>query len=459
MLLVLSLAKHWLLMVDNPLRAEKTLINNEVSRQIAGVFLIIMLLISITQLFASQIPYWLAGAFSWLAMLFLLPQLISLQCIQSIILLNVGVSCLGIAWLRGVDIDVLALVSQNQNLLSLLAGVSFLKLITTPSENNRESLPTGKKAFLKTVLGTHLFSSVINLSALFIVTDRLQHNGRLEKSTAIPLMRAFSAAAFWSPFFAAMGVALTYAPDASLTTLVIQGIPFVVFGLFYTTLEAYKNDSNHLTDFQGYPMSFSALWVPVILAIFVIIAHQLFENIAVVLIVASLSLLLTVLVSFLRMPLRAVSMLRNHTISELPNMAGELALFLSAGVLAVGFNALLQSSSELMTGVEFSYSIAITLLSAIVFFALLGVHPVISISCIGVWVVPLNPQPNILGSVFLCGWAIGVVAAPLSGLNLALNGRYGISAKNIFSWHIRYALTMLIFSCAMIWLYMKLGSV
>ncbi|HHJ35868.1 MAG TPA: hypothetical protein ENJ87_08885, partial [Gammaproteobacteria bacterium] len=382
----------------------------------SGLLLLGMILSAIAHMIIPQVPPWLAGTLAWLAMFVLLPALVMLQRIQAMTLISIGLLCMYWGWSRGIDTDIMALISKNDSLLALLAGVSYLRLVTLPSDDESQILPTGRAAFLPTLIGTHLFSSVINLSALLIVTERLQQKQQLNRVTVVPLMRAFSAAAFWSPFFAAMGVALTYAPGASLTTLVLQGIPLVFVALAYTAREFYRCSDEEIKQYQGYPVHFSALWVPALLVFCVLVVHQFKPDFSVILIVAGLSLLITVLISMLRDPEDATRALRRHTLEQLPKMSGELALFLSAGVLAVGLSTLFQSFDALSPNLEFSFQLAVMLLLLIVVLAVVGIHPVISIATLGVWIAPLHPDPDVLGTIFLSGWAIGVVAAPLSGL-------------------------------------------
>jgi hypothetical protein len=403
-----------------------------------------MTLSAVAYPFIQASPPWLSGVMAWLALLFLLPCLALVQRIQASILFIVGVISLAWAWSRGVPPDMLTLINSNNSLLTLLAGVSFLRLVTLPAAGQDDALPRGRGAFIRTLAGTHLFSSVINLSALLIVADRLARKHRLQRNTAVPLARAFSAAAFWSPFFAAMGVALTYAPGASLPVLVLQGLPLACIALVYTFFECLWTDRDRLQHYAGYPLHFSALWIPGVLVIGVVAVHRLHPEISVLLIVASLSLLLTVLVSLLRNPREAMPSLRLHTLTGLPAMSGELALFLSAGILSAGLSGLFRSFDGLLPIAVFNFPVAASSLLAMVALSIAGIHPVISIAILGAWLAPLHPDPDLLGTVFLCSWAIGVVAAPLSGMNLALHGRYGVRGKSVIRWHYRYVLVMLL---------------
>jgi hypothetical protein len=61
----------------------------------------------------------------------------------------------------------------------------------------------------------NLLGAVINLSVLFIIGDRLERNGTLERRQVMVLSRIFCAAAF-GPLLRRHGGGLTYAPGLQL---------------------------------------------------------------------------------------------------------------------------------------------------------------------------------------------------------------------------------------------------
>ena len=109
-------------------------------------------------------------------------------------------------------IDYFKAFSINIYLLTLLISVGFLKLIATPRKD-KDELPKGKLSFIKTYLGIHLFGSIINLSSLLLVADKMYKKAKLTPLQIIVLTRSFSSDAYWSPFFVAFAAALTYAPN------------------------------------------------------------------------------------------------------------------------------------------------------------------------------------------------------------------------------------------------------
>ena len=93
-------------------------------------------------------------------------------------------------------IDIEKSFSVNLYLLTLLISVGFLKLITAPKKD-KEELPRGKISFIKTYLGIHLFGSIINLSALLLVADKMYKKSKLSPLQIIVLTRSFASDAYW----------------------------------------------------------------------------------------------------------------------------------------------------------------------------------------------------------------------------------------------------------------------
>ncbi|MFK5949750.1 MAG: hypothetical protein QM500_13385, partial [Methylococcales bacterium] len=227
-----------------------------------GWLILLMVLSSVSHVFFTIIPVYVPGVLAWLAAFLLLPRLSKIIALQTTILIVISASCLLFTLYRHGNFNFLNLFNYNIGLISLLAGVSYLKLIALPASESTLSLPKGKKAFLSTLISAHLFSAVINLSALFLFAERIKQQNNLSKTALVLLTRAFSTAAFWSPFFAAMGVAITYAPDASLFQLVMQGVPLAIVAALLTYWQVVKEDNNAIENFKGYPIDVKSFFIP-----------------------------------------------------------------------------------------------------------------------------------------------------------------------------------------------------
>jgi hypothetical protein len=95
-------------------------------------------------------------------------------------------------------------------------------------------------------------------------------------------------------------------------------------------------------------------------------------------------------------------------------------------------------------------------LAAMILLAALGIHAVITIAMASAWLAPLQPEPTLLALVFVQSWAIGLAAGPMSGIHLALQGRYGLSAVQLARANVRYCLQA--YAAAVVWLAV-IGSV
>ncbi|MDG4549911.1 MAG: hypothetical protein P9F19_17750 [Candidatus Contendobacter sp.] len=418
--------------------------------RLAGVLLALMIAASVAP-GMSLLP---AGLLGWTAALLLSDRLGRRQRIQSGWLIGLGGA--GIAWgaAHGAPLDLTRILAGNQGLVSLLAAVSFLRLVTRPEAAQSDAPPPrGRKALWRTLIGVHLFGAVINLSTVVILGDRMTTRGRLGKRRALALSRGFAAAAFWSPFFSAMAAALTYAPGARLGIVVLAGLPMAIFSLWLTARDLDPENPRRGAPFVGYPMRFNALWIPGLLVTLVLVAHALIPRWSILAIITLSAPLLTVGILLARRGRGAWPPLREHVEQGLAGTVNELALFLAAGVLAAGLTSLTHSLGHWLPFDHFGPLQASLLLAAMVGLATFGVHPVITIAACAVWLAPLHPEPNLLAITLLMAWGIGVPANPLSGLHLMMQGRYGIDGYAFLRWNASYVLKCLGMGGLLLYLY------
>ena len=354
-------------------------------------------------------------------------------------------------WLSGGPVQLEKALVGNQALLAMLAGVSFLRLVSVPAVDAGEADPRGPAALWRTLLGVHLFGSVINLSAVMILGDRQSRRQAMTPLQATVLSRGFALAAHWSPFFAAMGIALSNSPGAQLLVLSSVGLPIAVLGLSVSAWQLSRRPA--VRDFVGYPMHFGALWIPGLLASLVLLMHQLSPVTPVLTLISSLSVLLTLVALPVRDFARAPSRFFAHVQEGLPRMSGELLLFLAAGVLAAGIGSLVQSTGWTLDLIHFGATEASLLLLLMVGLSVVGVHPVISIATAHGLLSPLAPDPNLIGITFLMAWAQGVSISPLSGMHLGMQGRFGIDPRGFLRWNGSYTLFMLALDTGVLHLY------
>jgi hypothetical protein len=350
-----------------------------------------------------------------------------------------------------VRIDANALVTANTGLLTMIAAVGFLRLVVIPETLQQEALPIGRKAFLQTLLGLSISSSIINISAPILISDRIHHTRPLQRFTAQTFTRIFCGASSWSPFFAAMAVVLTYVNGASLLWIIAAGFPFMLIGFIGVCVEARIRYADEVENFVGYPTHLSALSVPAILIVTVVLISQLLPTTPILVLIAISALLVTSGVLIPRHGVNASIMrLKTYVGTGLPRIVNELCLFLAAGVLAGGISALITHGVFDNPFTEFDAITAAEVLAIMLLCAVCGIHPIIMISSFAPMIMTLNPDPNLLAATFLFAWHIGTCSNPLSGTTLVFQGRYGIPSWKLAFWNWPYAFGMLVVGA--IWL-------
>lgn len=435
--------------VESSMRQSVTPLLRKATGAIGGL-LFSMLLFSILHGLLPAIPAWIAGALGWAAAILLAPTISPVQRIQVLAMLLLGTTGLLIAIAAGAAIDIGQVLSVNQAMIAMLAAVSFLRLVTQPADVS-EALPQGRLPLWRTLLGIHFLGSVINMSAVVIIGDRLSANRPMTPQQACVLSRGFAMAACWSPFFAAMGIALSSAPGANLSTLSLVGLPVALCGLILTGWALGRGTA--AAHFHGYPMQFGSLWIPALLALLLMLLHHLWPRVPILTLIALLSFTVTLVILLLRYGTTGLAAYRQHIQVGLPRMSGELLLFISAGVLSSGIASAVSVSGIDFTIERFGATEASLLLLGMVAVSVLGVHPVISIATSGGILAPLGVDPNLLGITFLMTWAIGVSTTPLSGLHLMIQGRYQVRGMTLLRMNSLFALAMLAIAILALHLY------
>lgn len=416
--------------------------------RIAGGLLFAAIVLSILHGLWPTFPAMAAGLAAWLAGLLLLGRLRGIARIQTLAMFIIGTAGLTQVLLSGGAPQWTKALTANQALLAMLAAVSFLRLISLPSRGADIARARGSHALWRTLVGVHLFGAVINLSAVMIFGDRLAARHALTPLQATVLSRGFALAAHWSPFFAAMGIALGNAPGSDLFTLSTVGLPLALVGLGASTWQLRRHAD--ADGFVGYPLNPAALRVPALLAVAVMLLHALLPDIPILSLISLSALSITALTLLWGGRVREFT---RHIGDGLPGMSGELLLFLAAGVLAAGIASVVANAAWQLPLAHFGANAASLLLVLMVALSLIGVHPVISIATASGLLLPLAPDPNLLGITFLMSWAAGVTLSPFSGMHLAMQGRFGIDARGFVRWNGRYTLFMLAIDSVALHLY------
>ncbi|AGY92812.1 hypothetical protein SPICUR_09465 [Spiribacter curvatus] len=399
-------------------------------------------LTGVVPLLAAGLPAWLAGVILWRDV----PRRVR---IQASVLLAVGGLGLAAGFFADGQVDWHTAVAGNALLIAMLGAVSFLRLIAVPPTAASAEAPPGRRSLVNTLAGVHLFGSVVNLPTVFIMARRMSDGHTLTRQQAITLVRGFGSAAFWSPFFAAMAAALTYAPGARLPLLLAFGGPLALAALALTFRDVSALD---VDAFHGYPINFGSLWLPGLLGVAILLAHSWRPSLSVLGLIALLAPSVTA-VTLLLTDSRPGQTLGDHVRRGLPAMRGELVLFLSAGVMAAGLMSLVSVTGVALPFEQFGGLQAGLLLTVLVALSIVGVHPVIGVAAAAAVVAPLDPNPSLLASCFLAAWGIGVAVSPLSAMNLALQGAYSLRPLDLLRWNLPYAAVMIAIASALFFLH------
>ena len=380
---------------------------------------------------------------AWLVPLLLYPTLGKTARTQSSILLLAGCAAIGFSASQGIFLGWRQILAINLPLLAMFVAISFLTLTNHDTED--PDLPKGKIAVVATAFGTHLLGAVINLSVIFVFGDRLQKKGSLSKVQLIILARSFCTAAWWSPFFIATGVALTYAPDMSWQRTLVPGVIMSVIAIGYSIIEVCFI---RRTEFSGYPIKIESLMVPLLLAAAVLFVHQLWHDANILIIIC----LLAPAGAFLFMKGRPrLTTLHDFIDNRIVSVSSQFTLFLAAGVFSTGIKSIIQVYPAIFSleGMTFTPLLFAVVLGSLIIIGIMGVHPVVSIAIVSPLLLPLYPDHSQLGFLFLTSWAVSASSTPLSGVGLALVSRYQASPRGIIqsNWH--YALMMWAIACLM----------
>ena len=410
-----------------------------IKEKLSGIFIFISFILTLYSYFFQNDFLIIASLFAWLSFVFIFSTLKDKKIL--LILMFFSFMAYTICLYNDFKIDYIKVFTVNQYLLTLLIGVVFLRLIATPKKEKNIVFLKGKNSFIKTYLGVHLFGSVINLSSLILVADKMYKKSPLTNAQIVLLTRSFASDAYWSPFFVSFAAATTYAPNLNTSLIMLNGIILALVAFIITYIDVTKNKEFNIENFYGYPLSLENLYLPVILATLVLVTNHFYPNTKVIILVSLFSIsMVFVLLPFKTSLNEARKLIKKHILYELPKMKSELSLFLVAGVFGVLVGSILIGLNLSLPFKIFDWQIASILLLIFIFLAFIGVHPIITIAIIGDYLNGVNH--TLLALTFLMAWSTTVSTSPFSGLNMTIVARYDFSSKEIFRLNIFYALKM-----------------
>ncbi len=423
-------------------------------RTVAGALIAAMLVVSVTGMLWRVVPTVVAPAFAWGALALLWPGLARPQRLQVSAFFAAGIAALLWGVSRGAELRIESVLGQNQPILSMLASISLLRLLTPPVREGEPELPRGRSTYLRSMLGVHVFGAVINISAVIIMADRLARGAPLRMNQAKLLSRAFTAVAFYSPFIGGVALALAYTPESNPALMMVFGAALALVALMLLAWYARSGRVEEVDDFRGYPVHLEVLWLPLVLAGAVLLASAVTSGYSVLSLITMMTPVVVGMALLVSDGPRGLGRsLSGYVHQRLPEMRGELALFLGAGVLGAGLVAAFSSTDGWLPFVRFDAFTASVLLVVFVLTSLLCVHPVVVVSVVAPLVLPIAPDQTLLAITFAMGWGLGCAVNPMSGTNLILGTRYGVSNWAIGRSNIAFSATLFFFAVALIYLY------
>lgn len=408
-------------------------------QKISGILIFLSFITTLYSYFFQNDFLIISGILAWSAFVILFSSLKSKKLL--IILFLLSIIALIYSYMNNYEINFIKLFTVNQYLLTLLIGVGFLRLIATPKNENLKDLPKGKASFIRTYMGVHFFGSVINMSSLLLVADKMYKKAKLSDAQIVLLTRAFSSDAYWSPFFVAFAAAITYAPNLDTHIIIINGLFLVLIGFMFTFYEITKNDRFELENFRGYPIALETLVLPFSLAFLVLLTNYFVKDLKVIVLIALFSLILAFIVLPIKKGInKSINIFKSHILEELPKMKVEMSLFLIAGMFGISISSILFGIGIELPFEKFDWIIASIFLALFIILGFVGIHPIISIAIVGEFLSGVNH--TLLAVAFLMSWATTVSTSPFSGLNLTIVSRYALDSKRVFKLNIIYAVKM-----------------
>ncbi|MEA3350926.1 MAG: hypothetical protein U9Q82_09920, partial [Chloroflexota bacterium] len=171
------------------------------SRQrLAGVLILLGLVVQIMGFSGWAATTQVVSYVLWSAVLLLWRDIPRRSRIQAGVLIRLGAGMLLVArFVYGAEVDWPAMLQGNVFVVAMLVGVSFITLIGKQgSKGASGSRVTGAGGVLRTWLGVHFLGTILNLSTVLMVGDKLARRGPLKMPQLLALNRGLSSAALWS---------------------------------------------------------------------------------------------------------------------------------------------------------------------------------------------------------------------------------------------------------------------
>ena len=136
-----------------------------------------------------------------------------------------------------------------------------------------------------------------------------------------------------------------------------------------------------------------------------------------------------------------------------PQMGNELALFLGAGVMAAGLTAASAAAGGWMFFDRLEAFHASLLVLACIVTSAACIHPVVIVGVVAPLVERIDLDPTFLAVTLAMGWGLGCAVNPMSGVNVILSSRYGVSNWRLARGNLAFAAILYGVAVGLLYLY------
>lgn len=401
------------------------------------------------------VPAAAPAASAWVALALLWPGIGKRERVQALVFMAAGLAALAWGLSRGAALRLDSVLGQNQPILSMLASITLLRLLNGPAQADEPALPRGRGAYLRNLLGVHAFGSVINVSAVIIMADRLAREQPLGFHQAQLFSRAFSTVAFYSPFIGGVALALSRTPGSNPLMLMLFGAPLAAAAGLLLYRHARSGRAGDVESFRGYPLRPNDLKVPLALGAAVLAGAAAVPGYSVLELITLLAPAVVAATLVARGGVRSLGRAGTEYVRlRAPQMGGELALFLGAGVLAAGVVAAAEGAGgDWQVFARLDAFRASLLVLAFVAASLVCIHPAVLVGVTPALLETTAFDPTLLAVAFAMGWGLGCAVNPMSGINVVLATRYGADNWRIARSNVAFSATLCVAAVGLLHLY------
>lgn len=396
-----------------------------------------------------------ATIFGWIFVLIEMPRLKPKQRPLIVTLGALGLACSMLAWLYGSEETLVNLLDEHLKLAMLLTAISFISMAIRPEVS---TMRKGFWSYLSTLLGMHFFSSVANFSSIPVVGDQLKRKDRLDSLSQSILSRGFSLSVLWSPFLSITPLVLEQVQGAEVKNIFPFSLSLAAIGIVLTLLEARFRFTHQFSEYQGYPMKPSTLYLPIALIGSVLLLNTIFPQTSTVIIVSIVAVFIPLLLLLLREGIRSAgSKLNSHVFERLADSRTEICLFLCAGFLAAGVKACIGVGLIGLPFTETNALVASICLVSILIIASLGLNQLAVVAIFAGLLADVTTTPTIMAVTYIYATALSMYTSVFSGTNMILRARYHCRSKEILRNQLPFTLLMLVVGIGMLFTMEAMG--